>query len=391
MKVNSQSFKRVAVAVGISGAAERDYLSGIFRYVNTGKRWSLDLLKTQDELERHICANGYPDGVILALPNKTRSWKTLLKNLTPTVFIDIPPQDVMPISKPFSIVRLDDVGIGRVAADHLLSRGRYNSFLCVIDQPQFQYPSHRRQGFYERLGNVGVPVETLVISESAADSKEIEMIRQTLMRLPRPTAIFAVRDRAALKIFDVCRRFNLSIPEKVAVLGVDNDELFCKTLPVKLSSILPDHEQVGFLAARELNRLMRDGNGREIVYPKSVKEIFMRDSTRIIPPAARLISAAMSYIADNAMRPLRVDDVARHIGVSRRLAEMRFRQIQGESIMDIITHHRIAALKTRLRNSQKSVSQIAAEFEFSSSAAMIRYFKAATGITPSVWRHDNAG
>lgn len=390
IKADNQTFKRVAVAVGISGAAERDYLSGIFRYVNTGKRWSLDLLKTQEELEQHIRANGHPDGIILALPNKTHLWKILLKNVAPTVFVDIPPQGKMPISKPFSFVRLDDLGIGRAAAEHLLSRGRFNSFLCVIDQPQFQYPSHRRQGFYDRLNGIDAALETLVISEAAADCGETEMIRQTLSQLPHPTAIFVVRDRAALKICNVCRRFRISIPEEVAILGVDNDELFCKTLPVKLSSILPDHEQIGFMAARELNRLMHYGDGREIVYPKSVKEIVVRDSTRIIPPAARLISSAISYIDDNVTRPLHVDDIVHHIGVSRRLAELRFRKIQGESILDAITHARIKALKERLKHSQKSIAQLAVEFGFSSSSSLVRYFKTNVGITPSIWRHKKS-
>ena len=389
-KTVNQTFKRVAVAVGISGAAERDYLSGIFRYVNTGKRWSLDLLKTQEELERHIQTNGNPDGIILALPNKTQLWGMLLKNIAPTVFVDIPPQGKMPKSKPFSFVRLDDLGIGSAAAEHLLSRGRFNSFLCVIDQPQFQYPAHRRQGFCNRLNGINAPVETLVISEAAADCEETEMIRQTLSRLPRPAAIFVVRDRAALKIYDVCRRFRISIPEEVAILGVDNDELFCKTLPVRLSSILPNHEQIGFMAARELNRLMHYGDGREIVYPKSVKEIVVRDSTRIIPPAARLISSAISYIDDNVTRPLHVDDIVHHIGVSRRLAELRFRKIQGESILDAITRSRIKALKERLKHSQKSIAQLAVEFGFSSSSSLVRYFKANVGETPSVWRHGKS-
>lgn len=386
MDTQGQAFKRVAVAVGISGAAERDYLSGIFRWVNTGRRWSLDLLKTQDELERHVRANALPDGVIVALPNERRVWDTLLRTAVPSVFIEIPPVDAHIGRKPFSFVRLDDVAIGRAAADHLVSRGRFNSFLCVIDQPRFQYPFHRERGFRERLARLGAPVETLTVSETAADAAETDALHRALTRLPRPVAIFAVRDRAALKIYDVCRRFRIAIPDEVAVMGVDNDELFCRSRPVQMTSLLPDHEDIGFRAAKELNRLMRAGDGREIVHAHSVKDIVMRDSTRIIPPAARLISAAMAYMEENAARPLRVDDIARRIGVSRRLAELRFRQVQGESIGRVFARFRLRALQARLKASRATVARLADEFGFSSPAALVRFFKTACGVTPAVWR-----
>ena len=386
-----ETFQRIAVAVGITGTAERDYLSGIFRYVNTGRRWSLELLKTQEELAHRIRENGNPDGIVLALPNERRVWDTLRRTTAPTVFIDIPPPDVpLDADRPFSFVRLDDESIGRAAAEHLLSRGRFNSFLCVIDQPRFLYPSHRERGFRAALAKTSAPVATLTIPETEGGAAGVEAVGRRLASLPRPVAVFAVRDQAALKIYDACRRFRFSIPGEVAVLGVDNDELFCRTRAVQMSSILPDHERIGFLAAQELARLMRSGNGREIVLAESVRRVVMRDSTRIIPPAARIVASAMAFIEENAARPLKVEDVARHVGVSRRLAELRFRQVQGETIRDAITRFRVKALKARLAASRESIAHLADEFGFSSPAALVRYFKTAAGEAPGFWRRRNA-
>ena len=386
-RTNSQH-KTISVVIGNLGAAERDYLSGIFRFANAQANWSLELYKTQEELERRLLSPDRPEGVIVALPHATTWGKNALcTELVPAVFIDIP-TDAVPIGPNRSFVRLDDRQIGVAAAEHLLSRGNFNSFLCVIDQPWFKYPHHREVGFLSRLKKEGKSLRTIVISESAIDKRETEALRLTLARMPRPLAIFAVRDRAAIKIFDVCRRFSFAIPDEVAVLGVDNDELFCKSLKPSLSSVLPDHEQVGYLAARELGRLMRRGDGREIVCKQSVRDVVMRESTRLIPPSARIISQALDFIEKNASGQLRVSDVARHVGVSRRLIDLRFRQIRGGTILEAIVQARVNLMKKKLLTSSERLESLSAACGFSSHAAFTRFFTTHVGISPKLWRQQ---
>ena len=247
------------------------------------------------------------------------------------------------------------------AAEHLLSRGQFNSLACVIDQPQFPYTEHREWGFRSRLGEDGRSAETIVIPEAASDETQFEAIRREISRLPAPAGVFAVRDRAAVTVLETCRRFDIAVPETIAVLGVDNDEVLCKSTRVPLSSILPDHEQLGFLAAEELRHVMHGGNSREIVFEKSVKEVVLRDSTRLVPPAALIIATALSYIEANASGRLRVSDVVAHLGVSRRLADLRFREVRGRSIGDEIER------------------------------ALVRFFRRRMGETPAAWRRKVMG
>lgn len=189
-----------------------------------------------------------------------------------------------------------------------------------------------------------------------------------------------------LKVFDACRRLKLTIPGEVAVLGVDNDELFCNSLPVPLSSILPDHKQVGFLAARELDRIFRGSTGGDRVLDRSVKDIVLRASTRIVPPAARIVSDALTFIETNASGSLRVSDVAASLGVSRRLLDLRFRQMQNESVLNAITRARIGRIKKRLLTTSDSISRISKDCGFSSAAAFVRFFRGRTGDSPNRWR-----
>lgn len=384
MSSNTRGNKTISIVIGSLGAAERDYLSGIFRFANAHASWSLEFYKTQPELTQRRATHGEPDGILVAAPHTAHRLAEPPPGV-PTVIIDIPNNRRHP-GGAVSFVRLDDRQIGRVAAEHLLSRGNFNAFLCVIDQPEFAYPGHRDAGFRARLEGLGKPVQTLVISESVLDADETAAIRQTLTDLPHPLAVFAVRDRAAFKVLDVCRRARIAIPDEAAVLGVDNDELFCNSLKPPLSSLLPDHEQVGFLAARELERLMRHGGGREVVLSESVKRVVLRESTRIIPPAARILARALDYINEHATGDLRVSDVARRVGVSRRLLDLRFRQLHGETVLDAIVRARLDRIQRKLRDASTRVAGVAADCGFSSPAALTRFFTAHVGVSPTVWR-----
>jgi LacI family transcriptional regulator len=390
MSSPDRTFERIAVAASFSNAAGRDYLTGIFRYVNTGRRWTLEVFESCAALRERLDAGWHPDGILFVLPLEDRDLDALLEAGIPSVFVDIPASPKQFAGHRASFVRLDDSAIGRAAADHLLSRGRFNSLACVIDQPQFPYTEHREWGFRSRLGEDGLSAETIVIPEAASDETQFEAIRREISRLPAPAGVFAVRDRAAVAVLETCRRFDIDVPEKIAVLGVDNDEVLCRSSLVPLSSVLPDHEQLGFLAAEELRRVMRGGNSREIVFERSVKEVVLRDSTRLVPPAARIIATALSYIEANASGRLRVSDVVVHLGISRRLADLRFREVHGGTIRGEITRSRVKALKMRLAASRESLAHMADEFGFSSSAALVRYFKTATGETPGAWRRRNA-
>ena len=55
--------------------------------------------------------------------------------------------------------------------------------------------------------------------------------------------------------------------------------------------------------------------------PQSVST---RESTRTIPPAARLIREGISYIRKNVASGITARDVVRHLGVSPSLARARF-------------------------------------------------------------------
>ncbi len=381
--MKQQEYLNIAIVPNIAGASGRDHLSGVLKYINTGKRWSPRILNTPDDLMRACAGRNPPDGIVTITPPGALG--RLLAFNIPTVVTDHPPAAHERMPTHVSFVQPDDEAIGAVAARHLLSRAAFNSFAVVIDEPDLPYARARERGFRREIAARG-PVKTFVLDSTVSDSRLHETFRRTLLRLPMPLAVLAARDRAALVVFDACRRLKLDIPEQVAILGIDNDELICSSTTPTLSSILPDHVGIGFRAAQELDRLLRGKPGTCIVLPNSVKDLVLRDSTRIVPPAGRLVQAALSFIEANAMRNLRVGDVVRHLGVSRRLADLRFRQIQHETIHDAIARARIGLVKKRLVATRDPLAKIAKDCSFRSSAALARFFLREVGVTMTSWR-----
>ncbi len=381
--------KTIAVIVTASGMAGRDYLSGVFRYVNTKTQWMLELFNNVEECLRWQTQHGKPDGVISLLPHDRDSLRALLKANIPTVIVDTPLTVGRFHTDTTSFIQLNDEAIGSAAAEHLLSRGHFNSFVCLIDEPYFKYPFCREQGFRKRLAKAGQSAKTVILSEKDASNRDIEAFDLTIARLPRPIAVFAVRDRASLKLYDACRRLRLSIPDEIAILGVDNDELFCNSMPVPLSSILPDHEQVGFTTAQTMARILRGAKVTDMTFAKPVKNIVLRASTRIVPPTARIVSEAISYIEKNASGSLHVAEIAAHLGISRRLLDLRFRQIQNTTVLDAIAKARIGQIKKKLLSTSYSIMQISSDCGFSSPAALVRFFRERTGMTPNRWRQKS--
>lgn len=384
---HDNALKKIAITATVSGEAGRAYLSGAFSYISENRKdWTIEVFDSSELVNDQLARPDGPDGAIIMTPHAHLTLDTIQKSGVPAVIVDFPPQDFTKKGTQISFVRLNDEAIGVAAAEHLLSRSRFNAYACFIDEPQFKYPHIREAGFRKRLASAGAFVKTLTLPATNTNPRELKAFHLMLDRLPRPLGVFAVRDRAAPRIYDYCREFKISVPDEIAIVGVDNDEIFCNTQPVQMSSILPDHRQIGYLAAKELNRLLRGNDGRELIYGKSVKDVILRASTRIVPPAAKMISDMLSYIDENASGALRVSDVAKAVGVSRRLADLRFRQSRGETILEAINRSRVGKIKKLLFANSRPIAEVASACRFSSPAALTRFFRKQTGLTPGEWR-----
>lgn len=374
------SFKTILVANNIAGASGRDTLSGIFAFVNTGKPWNLKLLDSPARIPDFLATGEPVDGIITRSPEEPSTERALAKVDVPIVFTNFrKPCATLPSKR--TIITLDDAALGRAAADHFASLGSFGAFAYVSNRVGYRWSHERGLAFVERLGEL---IGTMACPPlDLADKSAVEHFLRTA---PKPLAIFASWDMAALEVLETCRRLNLSVPDQVAILGVDNEELVCNGAKPTLSSIEPDHVELGRKACQELERLFRGRPGRIIRIAKSVKAIHQRESTATVPPSAQLVLRAQKYIRQNALRGLSPSDVVRHLGVSRSLAFLRFKERTGEPIGAAIARERIAILKKRLVSSDDRLTSVATACGFRDSAELTRFFKRETGQTPTQWK-----
>ncbi len=276
--------------------------------------------------------------------------------------------------------------IGQMAAEYFQGKGLKHFAFCGYMRNYWS--SMRCKSFREYLEIEGHAVH--VYDQSKASSSSVWQHDQSgllawLQSLPKPIGIWAWNDEMASSVIEACRMLNIGIPDEVAILGVDNDDLVCNLCVPQLSSILLDLEAVGFQMAKCLHaQMLSEADNKMIdVTPLYVQE---RQSTNIHACEDPVVSAALRYIHDNANNPIQVDDVVQECGVSRRSLYEFFRTNVGRSIYKEIELTRAEAIKKELLCTDMAISQIAMRFGYTSGAHISRFFKKIEGLTPSQYR-----
>jgi LacI family transcriptional regulator len=189
-----------------------------------------------------------------------------------------------------------------------------------------------------------------------------------MRRLPLPIALFAVTDFRGMKVLEMCRKLGLKVPAEVAVLGVDNDALFCNLEYPPLSSIAQPTYEIGYQAAEMLDKLMAGKVLKKKLIILPPIHVVVRQSSDITAVNDKVVADALAFIRAHAGEPITVKEVCGEVLVSRRLLEMRFQKELNCSPLEEIRRTRIARAKQLLTDTDMSMSEIAENSGFQSSA-----------------------
>lgn len=380
---------KILVLNDLSLMGGRDIQRGIFEYIDQSNAdWDLRVVPNMEASSLLGDVLSSPEakvsGIILTEEFDPAVMDALTASAIPLAVIGLRHAKLERRTRAIAFVRNDNQAIGRLAAEHFLSLGKFNSYAFIpVRTARSRFWSDERQaGFVEALKKVGLAVN---VPPDGAD------LVQWLSALPTPIAAFAAYDAVAAELSRLCRDANLAIPQKIALLGVDNDDFICPQCRPALSSILPGHQEMGFIAARELHGLIRKGakaqQRRISVVPP--RQIISRGSTRLLPPATALVRRMQDFIRLNATKGITVADVIRHVHVSRRLAELRFRELEGISLRQAIESRRLGIARRLLAKRNRTVAAVAAECGYSSGNRLTRAFKAHFGLSISAWQKGN--
>jgi len=388
MKGILQKTPKVVLFLATNEKAGRDKLQGILRYVRLHTPWIIHLIENRigEQQLRDLRAWGATGIIVARMPE---SASTVVRARLPTLVMDSPALYANRLPH-VSFVTSDSAAIGRAGAAMFLKQG-FKNFAYVGDVQDWDWSTLRGRAFRDCLKDAGYACEVYdgLSDRQCKDwARDQKRMAQWLLTLPKPTAILAARDGRARQVLETCQLTGLDVPGEIAILGVDNEEILCENTTPTLSSIQPDFEAGGYQAAHLLEQLMR-GTLRK---PQSVlyglKQIIVRESSRFSQTSDYRLLKGLEFIRLNACATIGVPDIAHHMGVSRRLAELLFRKHVGHSILDEIQQTRLARLKTFLLETALPIGQISVQCGYQTEMHAKRVFKQQTGLTMRQFRKN---
>lgn len=380
---------RVALLIESSRSYGRELLMGIAKYVRIHGPWSI-------KFEEGDPAEHFPkwfgrwswDGIIARVSTPAMA-ELIRRSGVPVVDLS----GTLPGFR-FPRIRSDEEAVGRLAAEHLLERGFKNFAFCGFNGTDWS--DLRRASFERRVAEAGaackafeyaVPMHSLSASDYEEHGERHERdLMAWLKALPKPCGLMACNDARGRQVLNCCREVGVAVPDEVAVIGVDKDEIFCELSDLPLSSVILNTQQIGFEAAALLARLMAGENVESLSTLVKPIGVIARQSTDVLAIDDRHIAAALRQIRERACDGLNVEELLRSVPLSRSVLERRFAQLLGKSPKEEILRVRLDRVRRLLSESELPIAEVAQKAGFEHPEYMSRLFKKKLGTTPGEFR-----
>ena len=337
----------------------RRRLEGIYRAVSA-EGWSVDVVNVDDAASsiRKVLDCWQADGIVIEGGLMNRRGADVLRKLkTPKVICDV---DESKMEGPYFGVIHDSFDTVAKACRELLG-GRYESFAYVHYRIPRDWSFLRERQFRECLGN---RQRRLTVFNPLKRGKVVRLpefmrlLKEFLIALPRPCGLLASTDSIAALVLRAAGLAGIAVPEELAVVGIDNDELLCENTVPTLTSVAPDVVRSGELAVGLLKRQFADPFARPEVLTFGSAPLVRRHSSRVLERRDIRAVKAIEFIRVNACRGLTAADVVRSMGLSTRMAQLRFRSVTGHSIMQEINAVRLARAKELIAAGRIPLGQV---------------------------------
>jgi len=197
----------------------------------------------------------------------------------------------------------------------------------------------------------------------------------------------ACNDFRARHAIEACAIAGVKVPEEVAVLGVDNDEIVCGLATPQISSIELNTQKSGYEAAQLLEKLI---DKKQVISEDTIIvqpiEIVTRQSSNILAVSDVEMVEIMRYIRSNSDRAIAVGEVVEKMAMSRRTIEQRFKKAFGRTIHQEIRRARVEHVERMLLNTNRPIAEISFDLGYPSPKHLTRYFKQEKSLTPREYR-----
>jgi len=287
----------------------------------------------------------------------------------------------------------DSKAIARVAADHLLDRGFRSFAYCGYPPARATSWSQEREGaFVEYVRQRGGSCAVYCDRRRPAHEWTATQpgLSEWLWRLPKPVGVMAADDDLGRHVLEACRAYELRVPQDVAVIGVDNNELLCLLSTPALSSVEQGARGLGYRAAMLLDELIRGARPRQEQFTVDPVAVVTRCSTDVLAISDVKVAQAMTFIQEHACESIKVPQVAASVAISRSGLEKRFASVLGSTIRTAIKRAQLERTRRLVLETDLPLKQIAGETGFRSVPYMTTLYMCAFGVTPARHRRQAA-
>jgi LacI family transcriptional regulator len=382
-----RKLSRVALLVETSRGHGRQIVDGVARYAAEHGPWSLRLEpRNLDDRPPGWLRSWQGDGIIVRCDSPRMARAVLATGLP---VIDVrggAPDEGLPL------VGVDNKPVADAAFEHFHERGFRHFAWCDLFRLRRGWIDVRRDRFLERVrqsGGLGscFRSQRTVLRDASWSAGGMGDLTKWLASLPRPVAILACDDEQAHLVLDAALSLGLRVPDDMAVMGIDNDEVFCRASTPQLSSVDVNAFTVGYEAAAALARLMQGRRvaARALFPPRGV---VARQSTDIVAAESPEAQAALAMIRSRACAGLTAADVAAKLFVSRSTLDRLLRQAVGQSATALIMNVRVTQVKADLVGTDFPLKAIAKRAGFASVQHISNLFRDRVGVTLGRYRRE---
>lgn len=281
----------------------------------------------------------------------------------------------------------DYYATGEMAASYFLRKGFKN--FAFYGTSATIWSREREDGFCTRLAEVGQKAYTYNEDNNIryGSISGQQALQTWLQQLPHSTALFACDDVFALRITEVCGICSIQVPQDLAVLGVDNDEILCNMSDPPLSSIVLDIKNGGYQAAKQLHAIVKHPSLPQFNIVINPIRIERRQSTEGYSITDKLVLDALKLIEDESNGLISITDMLSRLCVSRRVLEKHFRKEAGVSIYQYILEYRTSCFAEKLLTSDSPIMDIAFELGHEDYINLTKSFKRIYKMSPTQYRN----
>lgn len=377
--------RRIALLIDTATSWGRGLIEGIADYSKTNSRNWVFSIEPRGKYDRMMLPATWSGHGVIARITHSRLAEQLIA-------LKIPAVNVSWYTLGESVIprcTCDEQAAARMAVEYFLGNGfRQFAYCGSTLRPNY----HDRLGatFREELASMGFhcPVFQLHQEEFAQLDQEQQLLRlsEWAVSLPRPTAVLTFDDIQGRQLTEACIQAGLVVPQDIAVLGGEHDELSSRISTPPLSGIDQGAEAVGCTAAAMLDTLL---SGRDLPNFNALlppRRVVTRHSTDKIAVQDDLLAMAVRYIREHASESIQIEDLLAEVPISRRAMEIGFRKHLGRTPREEIRRARIERALQLLCDTDWPVTRVASACGFDRPELLTRAFQKELSTTPTEFR-----